>query len=146
MRLRADNTFCPAFFLFKLSESHLSRVIHFGSNLEGEVLKEITRLSEGVSDLIKDSLYLPFSVEMQFYKFAHSADNDSRKASLSQIKELLEEGTRSPGWDLSDNVRSAIKDGHPCPEFLSQLAKVISEEEDITSLDRFDTWTKEEEC
>jgi len=82
------------------------------------------------------------NLEMLFYKFAHIQDNDSRRAILPQIKILLYDGVRSPGWDFSDNVKGAIEDGHSCPEFLSALSKVISDEEDIKSLDRFDAWTK----
>lgn len=41
-------------------------------------------------------------------------------------------------------MKRAIENGHSCPEFLSQLSKVISDEEDIKSLDQFDAWTKEE--
>ncbi len=103
-------------------------------------------LLQGALDIIKDRPHIALNLEILFYKFAHVQDNDSRRASLSQIKILLRDGVRSYGWDLSDNVRKAIQDGHPCPEFISALSKVISDEEDIKSLDRFDAWTKGEGC
>ena len=86
------------------------------------------------------------ALEILFYKFAHSKDDDAKRKNLSQIKIFLSAGVRSPGWILSNNVKKAIKDGHQCPEFLLALSKVVSDEEDITSLDRFDAWTKENEC
>jgi Tfp pilus assembly protein PilF len=97
-------------------------------------------------DFDPDGLNKSLNLEILFYKFAHSHDSDSRNLSLSKIKILLKEGARSPGWDFSDNVKKAIDDGHSCSEFLSSLSKVISAEEDIKSLDRFDAWTKEEMC
>ena len=97
-------------------------------------------------ELNRDGFNKSLSLELLFYEFAHTHDNDSRKASLSQIKILLREGARSPGWNFADNIKRAIEDTHPCSEFLSQLSKVISDEKDIKSLDRFDAWTKEEGC
>lgn len=95
-------------------------------------------------DFSRDGLNRSLDLELLFYEFAHSHDKDSQNESLSKIKILLKEGDRSPRWDFSDNVKKAIEEGHSCPEFLSQLSKVISDEEDIKSLDRFDAWTKEE--
>jgi hypothetical protein len=50
------------------------------------------------------------------------------------------DGIRSPGWDLSLNVERAIKDGHPNPELLQDLAKVVAEEMDIKELDKYKEW------
>jgi Tfp pilus assembly protein PilF len=79
-------------------------------------------------------------IECQFYLYAH--DNENMDSSLSKIKELIYSGVRSPDWNLMDNVKRAIEDGHPHPEFLETLAKVISEEADATELEKYDEWTK----
>ena len=79
-------------------------------------------------------------LECQFYKYAHFADSSSRADALNRIRELLLNGIRSPGWDLSENVKRAIEDVHPHPEFLTQLSKVISDEIDIKELDKFEEW------
>jgi hypothetical protein len=53
------------------------------------------------------------------------------------------EGIRSPKWNLSENVKKAIEDGHPWPELVTELSNVISGEKDIKDLDRFEAWTQE---
>ena len=79
-------------------------------------------------------------LEGLFYRYAHSKEKGLQKRSLKEIKNLLKEGVRSPGWDLSDNVERAVKDGHTQPKFLDKLAKVISEELSIKELDNFKVW------
>ena len=79
-------------------------------------------------------------LECLFYQYAHSKDEHSQEESLKEIKSSLQEGIRSPGWDLSDNVERAAKDGHPHPDFLNKLAGVISEEIDIKELENFKPW------
>jgi hypothetical protein len=37
-------------------------------------------------------------------------------------------------------VKTAIKSGHPEPEFLEKLSKVIADEIDAKELDPFDVW------
>jgi len=46
--------------------------------------------------------------------------------STYRIEKLLKEGIRSPGWDLILNVEVAIKNGHPNPEKLKELAERIT--------------------
>ena len=74
--------------------------------------------------------------------FLTSKDKKLQRKSLKEIKNLLIEKIRSPGWNLSDNVERAIKDGHPHPDFLEKLSKVISDEIDIQELDGFEFWHK----
>jgi len=81
-------------------------------------------------------------LECQFYRYAHIKDLESRKDALNRIRELLLDGVRSPGWDLSENVKRAIEDGHPHPDFLALLSKVISKEIDINELDKFEEWNE----
>ncbi|MBU7026650.1 MAG: tetratricopeptide repeat protein, partial [Theionarchaea archaeon] len=89
---------------------------------------------------LSEPLHKPLLLECLFYQYAHSTDKHLQKRSLKEIKILLKEGTTSPGWDLSDNVKRATQDGHPHPDFLDRLAKVISEEIDIQELDSFNPW------
>lgn len=81
-------------------------------------------------------------IECWFYKYAHENDEEVRGECLKKIKLLIEEGKRSPAWDLSNNVERAIADGHPAPELLAKLAKVIANEADVKELDRFEEWKK----
>ncbi|MFI5331453.1 MAG: tetratricopeptide repeat protein [Desulfobaccales bacterium] len=81
-------------------------------------------------------------LECLFYQYAHDLDKTTRAESLAKIKDLIQSGARSPGWNLEDNVKRAIEDGHPQPEFLKTLAKVISEEADAAQLEKYDEWTK----
>jgi Tfp pilus assembly protein PilF len=82
----------------------------------------------------------PLMLECLFYQYAHTKDKKTRAASLATMKELLKSGVRSPGWNLQDNVKRAVVDGHPYPEFLDKLARVISEEIDIQELESFEIW------
>lgn len=79
-------------------------------------------------------------LECRFYMYAHSKDGNKQKESLKKIKELIESDVRSRFWNLDANINRAIKDGHPQPEFLKALAKVISDELDVKELDKFDVW------
>ncbi len=80
------------------------------------------------------------SLECSFYQYAHTKDEKARDGSLAKIKELIKSGIRSPGMDLTDNVKRAIEDGHPYPEFLDKLSRVISEEIEARELEAFDIW------
>ncbi len=79
-------------------------------------------------------------IECLFYRFAHSGDKRARQQTLTELKKLLQAGVRSPEWNLDDNVQRAREDGHPDPEFLGDLADVITEKQDIKALDDFKAW------
>lgn len=81
-------------------------------------------------------------LEILFYYFAHG-QGGSRLEAFKEIENLLEKGIRSPGWDFSINIEKATKDGHPYPDLLYELSRVISDEIDLKSLDRFETLLKE---
>jgi len=66
----------------------------------------------------------------------------SPSESLAKIKELVQSGVRSPGWNLKDNVTRAVEDGNPDPEFLDKLSRVISEEIELQELEGYDIWRK----
>lgn len=79
-------------------------------------------------------------LECRFYYYAHTGNEEERSANLTRIKSLLGDGVRSPGWDLSLNVSRAKEDGHPEPELLETLARVIADEEDAEALEEFTAW------
>ena len=66
-------------------------------------------------------------IELYFYEYAHVVEKMD-EAEKGMIK-LLDEGVRSPGFDLLQNVEKAIKDGHPYPEKLHEYANRIGEVE-----------------
>ena len=79
------------------------------------------------------------ALELAFYRYAHI---DSNLDMLEQIHAQLSENVRSRGWDLSPNVRKAVKDGHPEPELLAAIALVISDQESIAALSKFELWRR----
>jgi Tfp pilus assembly protein PilF len=79
------------------------------------------------------------SVELSFYRYAHCQPHP-----ISPLKKLLLDGTRSLGWNLEDNVRRAEQDGHPNPALLAALAKVISDDEPLKTLEQFEEWSTAE--
>lgn len=81
-----------------------------------EFLKEAFKLNNGE----KRTLLL----ELWFYRYAHY-NNEFPEAEI-KIERLLNEGIKSAGWILEDNVYKAIIDGHPEPEKLKALAKKIT--------------------
>ncbi|MCD6161870.1 MAG: hypothetical protein J7K40_05590, partial [candidate division Zixibacteria bacterium] len=105
---------------------------------QGRVDKGFEYLDKAFKLCYRDEVEL----ECQFYMYAHSKDDNKQKDSLTKIKELIESDVKSPHWNLDNNVNRAIKDGHPEPEFLKALAKVITDELDVKELDKFDVWNK----
>jgi hypothetical protein len=83
---------------------------------------------------------LAVRVECWFYALAHRAP-EQRGEALAQLKRLIvNEGARSPGWDLSANVARARSDGHPDVAWLALLADVISEKAEPAILDAWPAW------
>jgi Tfp pilus assembly protein PilF/cellulose biosynthesis protein BcsQ len=78
--------------------------------------------------------------ELAFYRYAHCWSGD--KQAFGSLKEVIDSGARSPGWNFKANVERAIKDGHSEPRMLEQIAAVISDGADIASLDRFPAWKR----
>ena len=79
------------------------------------------------------------SVELAFYGYAHDLETN-RSEWLRRLKKLLEEGARSPSWDLSANVERAKEDDHPEGEWLSKLADVVADKEPIDVLSDWGAW------
>ncbi|MBN1322446.1 MAG: tetratricopeptide repeat protein [Methanotrichaceae archaeon] len=88
-----------------------------------EPLRRALALSE------KDPALKPLRLECLFYLYAHTHEAPEREKSLQEIEALLADGVRSPGWDLSANVRRA-RGEHPDPEQLEELARRIAGGED----------------
>jgi len=63
-------------------------------------------------------------IELWFYKYAHYLEsiNEAEK----EIEKLLIKGIKSPGWDLSMNVKVGIENGHPNPKQLKVFANKIT--------------------
>ncbi|EJY0884692.1 hypothetical protein OE987_003321, partial [Vibrio cholerae] len=76
-------------------------------------------------------------LELAFYRYAHC-----QPYALASIKQLLLSGARSIGWDLTSNVQRACADKHPQPELLTAIAKVISGEQHIATLNKYSEWTE----
>ncbi|MCJ7498141.1 MAG: hypothetical protein MUO78_08425, partial [candidate division Zixibacteria bacterium] len=120
---------------------HAGHLGNYAGFLLGRGNEEGNKFLEKSLDLSRKDITLKTQLlECLFYQYAHSKDENLQKESLKEIKALLKEGIRSPGWDLSDNVKKGIEDGHPQPEFLEKLSKVISEEVEIKELDNFKVW------
>lgn len=64
-------------------------------------------------------------LELHFYRLAHFPE--TAQASREAIHDLLGQGERSPGWDLSRNIERAGGDGCTYVDELRELAKKISE-------------------
>lgn len=140
--IRKDNDQAEMFYkkAFEANPNHSNNLGNYagfllskGNMIEGEAL-----LTKAIELADNETLFL----ECFFYKYAHNEDSHQKEESLAKIKVLIQSGARSPGWNLQDNVKRAIEDGHPHPEFLETLAKVISEEADAAELEKYDEWTK----
>jgi hypothetical protein len=66
-------------------------------------------------------------LELWFYKYAHISDE--RDKALKEIKSLIcDKNARSIGFGLQNNVDAAVKEGHPNPQLLQQIADIITED------------------
>ena len=72
---------------------------------------------------------------LAFYRYCHV-----RPFPLVPIKALVEKGVRCIGWPLEKNHEKGIEDGHPNPELLTAIVRVISEGEDLDILSSFPEW------
>jgi len=65
-------------------------------------------------------------LEMWFYLYAHFLGY--LEDAESKIEDLLSKGIRSIDWNFDENIKRAIKDGHPNPEKLKEFARRITSE------------------
>jgi hypothetical protein len=59
---------------------------------------------------------------------------------LPHLKQLVLAGARSPGWDFGPNIEQARLHGQPEIDWLPRLASVISDDEEVTTLDDCPAW------
>jgi rhamnogalacturonyl hydrolase YesR len=80
-------------------------------------------------------------LECRFYRLCRAATSDTERAELLRlIKQMITEGVRSPGFDLSANVERARIDNVPAVDLLAALAEVIADEQPAETLDQFPDW------
>ncbi len=113
---------------------NLARLL-FATGRSGEAIVLLDQAMSLLDTVTNDALVL----ELWFYRLAHD-HRIAPKDALQEVRARLLAGHRSPGWDLSDNVARAREDGHPFADVLAAIAKVIAEEEPLSSLDAFPEW------
>lgn len=77
--------------------------------------------------------------ECWFYLYADGTA-DRRGEALVELKRVLADGDRSPGWKLSANIARALEADHPAGDWLVKLAAVITDGADIRSLEDWNDW------
>lgn len=104
----------------------------------GRLDEAIARLDQAMAllDTVTDDALL---LEFWFYRLAHDHRIEPKDA-LHEVRMRLLAGHRSLGWDLTANVARAREDGHPFADLLAAIAKVIADEEPLSSLDAFPEW------
>jgi protein O-mannosyl-transferase len=65
-------------------------------------------------------------IELWFYRYAHY--KEFLEEAEKKLEQLLAENIKSIGWNLDDNVKIAIENGHPYPEKLRDFVKRITTE------------------
>lgn len=73
-----------------------------------------------------------------FYRYAFTPA--TYPEALEEIISNIQDFECSDRWRLGDCLQIAISIGHPEPDFLTALAKVISNEQPIEVLDRYEQW------
>ena len=77
-------------------------------------------------------------LEAAFYRYVYFPAE--RQAAVSTVRQLLvEDGVRSPGWNLDRDVGSAEVDERP---FVNVLASVIGGEASLDELSQYPQWTE----
>jgi len=92
----------------------------------GETHEAEKHLQIAFNDREEDGLL----IELWFYRYAHFPE--FRTEAEGKIQELLSKNIRSLGWNFENNIEQALKDNHPDPKRLKQLAKQISSENTST--------------
>ena len=82
------------------------------------------------------NLHPDLQVELAFYRYAHC-----EPFALPPLKQQLQAGARSLGWNLTANVQRATVDQHPSPALLAAIAQVISGAQDINTLEQYPEWS-----
>jgi Tfp pilus assembly protein PilF len=79
------------------------------------------------------------AAECWFYAAVYRPKSD-REEAVRKLKQVLQAGARSPGWDLEPHVARARKMGHPDADWLEKVAAVISFGAEIAILADWPEW------
>lgn len=79
-------------------------------------------------------------LQARFFQYAYGRFEMERAEALKRIHELFGENIRSISFDPFVHVQHLAESGHPEPELLDVLARVIAVREDVEVLDRFPAW------
>jgi Tfp pilus assembly protein PilF len=106
-------------------------ILSLGRQAEGlEILNRIFNENLDTSKTLR--------LELLVYRFAH--DEAHRTTALKEIKKVLAEGQRTPGWNFQVTIDRATQDAHPDIALLSDIVKVANEGAKIDILDRYPAW------
>lgn len=98
-------------------------------------------LLEKLRDFLKlNNLYFDLLIELLFYGYCFFELEKEKNSCLRKLKNSLKEGNRSYFWKTTNFVKKAIDCGHNYPDFVKDLADVISDEKSITELDKYNIW------
>lgn len=89
--------------------------------LQQKRIDEATSLIENAFENTDEENLL---LELWFYRYAHNPA--FLEQAEKEIEKLLTKGAKSEGWNFDENIKVAIEEGHPNPERLKELAKMIS--------------------
>lgn len=81
----------------------------------------------------------PASADCWFYALVHWPDQMQGRA-IDELRRVLEAGARSNGWDFSARLAHAHAEKRVDLPWLEKLAAVISNGEDISTLNAWDRW------
>ena len=90
--------------------------------------------------LIAPDLWGEDLLQARFYQYAYGRHDTERAEGLKSVHDLLERKIRSPSFNPTDDVRYIVDAGHPEPELLDIMGRVIGGRENIDVLDRYQAW------
>ena len=90
--------------------------------------------------LIAPDLWGEDLLQDRFYQYAYGRHDTERAEGLKSVHDLLERKIRSPSFNHTDDVRYIVDAGHPEPELLDIMGRVIGGRENIDVLDRYQAW------
>ena len=115
------------------TRANLARLLLANGKADGLVLLN------GVLESLRENPLPQVELECAFYRFAHDPSSN-RTDALRLVRRLVEQGVRSPGWDLSRNVDRAVLDGHSEGPWLRKLAAVVNRDAQPDLLSNWPAW------
>ncbi len=89
--------------------------------------------------ILASSPVKPLLLEIEFYHYVHGP-TEERDVRLRAVRVLIDDGVRSPNFDLSDHVALARQERHPEADLIAVLAGVIADQRPAEDLDGFSAW------